>query len=99
ECAAQAEKIGASAGTPKKAADKEPAYTEQFSWLNRINKASIVMLAEENIVSREQAAKIAQGVRHAITQGEQPDGKRPSDVLQIERIMIDAIGPGASLIH
>jgi len=99
ECVAQAEKIGASAGTLNKAADKDPAYTEQFSWLNRINKASIVMLAEEDIVSREQAAKIAQGVRHAITQGEQPDGKRPSDVLQIERIMIDAIGPEASLIH
>ena len=99
ECAAQAEKIGASAGSPQKAEGKEPAYTEQFSWLNRINKASIVMLAEENILSREQAAKIAQGVRHAITQGEQPDGKRPSDVLQIERIMIDAIGPEASLIH
>lgn len=99
ECAAQAEKIGASVGSPKKDGGKEDAYTEQFSWLNRINKASVVMLAEEGILDTAQAGKIAQGVRHAITQGDQPDGKRPSDVLQIERIMIDAIGPEASLIH
>lgn len=99
ECAAQAEKIGASVGSSRKDADKADAYTEQFSWLNRINKASVVMLAEEGILDAPQAGKIAQGVRHAITQGDQPDGKRPSDVLQIERIMIDAIGPEASLIH
>nr|MBF0685447.1 argininosuccinate lyase [Pseudomonas sp.] len=97
ECAAQAERIGASGGAPRQAAGKENSYTEQFSWLNRINKASVVMLAEEKIVEPEQARKIARGIQHAIAQGEQPDGKRPSDVLQIERIMIDEVGPEASL--
>ncbi|TBU76545.1 argininosuccinate lyase [Pseudomonas daroniae] len=96
ECAEQARKIGA---TVDKSALKGGAYESQFSWLNRINKASIVMLSEEGIVSAQQGRRIAGGVQHVIDQAGQPDGKRPSDVLQLEQIMIDKIGPEASLIH
>lgn len=96
ECAAQAARIGATVDKPK--AKGNPADS-QFAWLNRINKASIVMLTEEGIVEPEMGQKIATGVRYAIDQGEQPDGKRPSDVLQLEDIMIEKIGPEASLIH
>jgi len=96
ECAEQARKIGA---TVDKSALKGGAYESQFSWLNRINKASIVMLTEEGIVSAPQGRRIASGVQHVIDQAAQPDGKSPSDVLQVEQIMIDKIGPEASLIH
>lgn len=96
ECAAQAAKIGAS--TDKRAL-KGGAYESQFAWMNRINKASIVMLTEEGIVSAPQGKRIASGVQHVVDQAGQPDGKRPSDVLQVEKIMIDKIGPEASLIH
>ncbi|GGJ98021.1 argininosuccinate lyase [Pseudomonas matsuisoli] len=95
ECASQAEKIGASTGSSREATSGE----DQFDGVNRINKASIVMLTEEGIVSPEQGHAIAGGVRHVIEQGGKPDGKRPSDVLQIERIMVDKIGPDASIIH
>src|SRR5690606_30613710 len=57
------------------------------------------MLTEEEIVDSELGRKIAQGVQHVIDQAGKPDGKHPSDVMQIERIMIDKIGPQASLIH
>lgn len=96
ECAEQARKIGA---TVDKSALKGGAYESQFSWLNRINKASIVMLTEEGIVSAPQGRRIAGGVQHVIDQAAQPGGKSPSDVLQVEQIMIDKIGPEASLIH
>src|SRR5690606_13049737 len=54
---------------------------------------------EEGIVSSPQAKRIAGGVQHVIEQAARPDGKRPGDVLQLEQIMIDKIGPEASLIH
>jgi argininosuccinate lyase len=96
ECAAQAAKIGA---TVEKSKNRGSNTESQFSWLNRINKASIVMLTEEGIVKPEMAQKIATGVRFAIDQADQPNGKRPTDVLQLEAIMTDKIGPEASLIH
>ncbi|MGE7993446.1 argininosuccinate lyase [Pseudomonas sp. NPDC089554] len=96
ECAEQARKIGASVD---KSALKGGRQESQFDWLNRINKASIVMLTEEGIVGPQMGKQIAGGVRYAIDQATQPDGKRPSDVLQLEQLMIDKIGPEASLIH
>ncbi|MFL1493620.1 argininosuccinate lyase [Pseudomonas antarctica] len=100
QCAAQAAKVGAtpdSSQTEHKTKG-DPTQT-QFAWLNRINKASIVMLTEEGIVKPDMGQKIAGGVRYAIAQADQPGGTRPSDVLQLEKIMTDKIGPEASLIH
>ena len=96
QCAAQAAKIGA---TVDKSRSKVDQTESQFSWLNRINKASIVMLTEEGIVKPQMGNKIAGGVRFAIDQADKPDGKKPTDVLQLEQIMTDKIGPEASLIH
>lgn len=86
ECAAQAAKVGATPGSSQSAhkAKGDPTQT-QFAWLNRINKASIVMLTEEGIVKPDMGHKIAGGVRFAIDQADQPDGKRPEDVLQLEK--------------
>jgi len=96
QCAAQAAKIGATVDKSKGKGDKNES---QFAWLNRINKASLVMLIEQGIVTPQMGQKLAGGVRYAIEQGDQPDGKRPTDVLQLEQIMTDKIGPEASLIH
>ena len=84
QCAAQAAKIGATVDKSKSKVDKTES---QFSWLNRINKASIVMLTEEGIVKPQMGNKIAGGVRFAIDQADKPDGKKPTDVLQLEQIM------------
>src|SRR5690606_1000337 len=96
ECAAEAAKIGA---TVERVGARQGKHDDQFTWVNRINKASIVMLTEEKIVSRQQGREIARGVQHVIEQAGKPNGKKPRDVLKIERIMIDKIGPQASLVH
>ena len=102
ECNQQAAKIGATVA-PSAAKDNTTGATDQaedqFFWVNKINKASAVMLTEEKILTPEMGQKIAKGANHAIAQAKQPGGKRPADVLQIEAIISEAIGPDASLIH
>jgi argininosuccinate lyase len=102
ECNQQAAKVGATAA-PSSAADATTSKTDraedQFYWLGKINRASAVMLAEEKIVAPDMARKLAKGVNFAIEQAARPGGKRPSDVLQIEKIITDNIGTDASLIH
>ncbi|MCQ9615601.1 argininosuccinate lyase [Paenalcaligenes niemegkensis] len=100
ECNALAAKIGTSAGIPSGPPTSENDRQEdQFYWLNKINKASIVMLQEEGIITKDTALTLAKGVDHTIRQADAEGGKRPSDVLQIEGIISEAIGPDASLVH
>ncbi len=70
-----------------------------FYWVGRINMASTVVGAERGILPKDQVSTIARGVAHSIEQGARPDGKRPTDVLQIEKIITDEAGQQASLIH
>jgi argininosuccinate lyase len=102
ECAALAAKIGAIVPVPaatNSATSKLDQAEDQFYWMNKINKASAIMLVEEKIITREMGRTIARGVNHTIDQATKPGGKRPSDVLQIESILTDAVGPDGSLIH
>ena len=57
------------------------------------------MNAEEGIIPNELVGRIARGVAHSIDQGLKPGGKRPTDVLQTEKIITDVAGPEATLIH
>lgn len=100
ECNEQAAKIGATAPTST-AAHTSPtdAREDQFYWVNKINKASTVMLVETGIFPKDVGQLIAKGVDYAIRQAREPGGKRPADVLQIERIMTDHVGAEASVIH
>lgn len=72
---------------------------DQFYWLGRINMASTVMLLEEGIIPARLAKPIAEGVQYSIAQAREPGGRRPTDVLQVERIISDKAGPDATLIH
>ncbi len=102
ECAAQAAKIGAFVPVPAatlSTTSKLDQAEDQFYWLNKINRASVVMLVEEKILPRDMGRTIAKGVAHAVDQAGKPGGKRPSDVLQIEKIITDEVGPDGSLIH
>ena len=102
ECDAQALRVGAARASP----GGKDHYTsaidqaeDQFYWLNKINRASAVMLTEERIVDPAMGRELARGVAATLDQAGKPGGKRPSDVLQIEKLITDAIGPDASLIH
>ncbi len=102
ECAEQAARIGAFVPAPvTKGSSTSPTdlAEDQFYWMNKINKASIVMLVEERILPAETGRTIARGIAQTIDQAGKPGGKRPSDVMQIEKIVTDAIGPDGSLIH
>ncbi|GAB2909819.1 argininosuccinate lyase [Paralcaligenes sp. KSB-10] len=103
ECNQQAAKAGATTASSllkdSNTTSKTDQAQDQFFWLNKINKASTVMLTEEKIITPEMGRKIAKGVEHVIDQAKQPDGRRPKDVLQIEHIITEAIGPDASLVH
>ena len=72
---------------------------DTFYWFGRINMASTVMLLEEGIIPARLAKPIAEGVQYSITQAREPGGRRPTDVLQVERIISDKAGADATLIH
>ena len=97
ECQAEADRLrGVSA---KDATSARTKAHDQFYWLGRINMATTVMTVEEGVVPRPLARQIAEGVAHSIAQADQPGGKRPTDVLQIEKIISDKAGAEATLIH
>ncbi len=102
ECNEQAVRLGAVGVISNAAANTTSAADQaqdQFYWVGKINRASAVMLVERGIVTPGMGRKLAKGVAHSLEQAARPGGKRPNDVLQIERIMTDAIGPDASLVH
>lgn len=102
ECAAQAARVGASVPAPAANANTTSPVDraeDQFYWIGKINKASAVMLVEEKIVAPETGRMLARGVSHSLEQAVAPGGRRPSDVLQIEKIITDFVGPDGSLIH
>ncbi len=100
ECEQQAAKAGAIAKpSSSKYTSALDEREDQFYWIGKINKASAVMLTEEKIVPPEMGRKLAQGVAYSLAQAQQDGGKRPKDVLQIEKIITDEIGPDASLVH
>ena len=97
ECQAEADRLRGT--VTKDATSARAKRQDQFYGLGRINMASTVMAVEEGIVPRALARQVAEGVAFSISQAEQPGGKRPSDVLQIERIATDKAGPEVTLIH
>ena len=100
ECAAMATQAGTSISSAfLPATSQQDQREDRFYWVSQINKASAVMLVEEGIVTPALGTMIAEGVAFSIEQADTPDGKRPSDVLQIERIITERAGPEASRIH
>jgi len=97
ECQAQVESI--KGGATSDATSAQAKAQDFFYWVGRINMASTVANVEQGIIPASLARKIAVGVAHSIDQAGKPGGRRPADVLQIERIITDQAGPEASLIH
>ncbi|WP_235504023.1 MULTISPECIES: argininosuccinate lyase [unclassified Acidovorax] len=97
ECQAQVAKIqGVVKGEATSALSRSQ---DTFYWFGRINMASAVMNVEQGIIPKPLAGRIARGVEQSIAQASAPGGKRPTDVLQVEKIITDAVGPEATLIH
>jgi argininosuccinate lyase len=89
ECQAQVARIQ---GTVKGDATSVLAKQQDvFYWFGRINMASTVVHAEQGIIPPALVGRIAKGVIHSIDQAAQPGGKRPTDVLQLEKIITDQV--------
>ena len=72
---------------------------DHFHYLAEINKASLVTLAEEGLVSAELAADIAQGVAHIIDEQAREGAVRSSNYLDFEKRLLEIVGPEASRLH
>ena len=68
-------------------------------FLDQINKASIVMLAETGIVPRPIAAAIARGIARVIAQERTSSPRRSADYLDYEPRLAAVAGPDASRLH
>lgn len=77
---------------------KEPVRDE-FFWLGEMNKASTVINAEQGLLDRALAPKLAQGIAKVIEAGNQPGARRPSTVITFEPLMIKEAGVEVTLIH
>ena len=69
------------------------------AFLDEINKASIVMLAERGLVAGPLAAKIARGIAQVIADEQKTPPTRSADYLDYEPRLIAAAGPDASRLH
>jgi argininosuccinate lyase len=68
-------------------------------FLDQINKASIVMLEETEIVPHALAARIATGIARVIVGDRQLPPQRSADYLDYEPRLLAAAGPEASRLH
>jgi len=102
ECNERAARIGAKgdvSSSTENTTSPQDQLEDQFYWTGKINRASAVMLTEEKIVTPEMGRKLARGVDEVLVKAAQPGAKRPSDMLQIEKLLSDVLGPDASIIH
>ena len=68
-------------------------------FLDRINKASIVMLDETGLVPHVIAAAIARGISQVIAQERASNPRRSADYLDYEPRLTAVVGPDASRLH
>ena len=69
---------------------------DTYYFICEINKASIVMLAENGIVPEPLAARIAKGIQETIVS---LSAKRPTDYFDFEPKLLEVAGPEASRVH
>jgi argininosuccinate lyase len=80
-------------------ASSRPPGPDAFDLLVQQNKASIVMLAEKGIVSKQLAAGIARGIVQVASDEKRQGARRSADYLQFEELLVKAAGPEASRLH
>ena len=72
---------------------------KSVGFLDQINKACIVMLAETGIVPRAAATRIAGGIAQVMAQTATSAPRRSADYLDYEPRLIAVVGPDASRLH
>jgi argininosuccinate lyase len=72
---------------------------DEFFWLGEMNKATAVINADEGLLEKSIAPRIANGIAQVIKAGNQVGGKRPSTVISFEPLLIKAAGSEVTLLH
>lgn len=91
--------MGGAVASAQSVAPRAAAPRDAFYWLNEQNKASLLMLIEEGIITRELASKIAGSLTQVIADGDKPGAVRSRDYLVVEADMIKIGGPEISRLH
>ncbi len=77
----------------------ESAPRDNFYWLGQINKASDIINTDEGLLTEQEGHDFARGIQKVLTEGNRPDGDRPSNVVAFEPYLIKAAGPQVTKIH
>ena len=72
---------------------------DDFVHLIEINKASLVMLVEQELVPKRPAKEIAAGVVKIATEQDEPGSARSDNYLDFEAHLLEISGPIASRLH
>src|SRR5262245_43121156 len=75
------------------------ASNDAFYWLNEQNKASLIMLVDERIITSDLAATIARSLTQVIADGAKPGAVRSRDYLVVEADLMKIGGPEVSRLH
>lgn len=70
-----------------------------FCHIGEINKASLVMLAEEGLLRVESANEIGQAIEAVLSAAESNKGLRSSNYIDFEAMLVDRIGEKAANVH
>src|SRR5262249_3746434 len=70
-----------------------------FASMSEMNKAALVTLSEDRLMSDELAAAVGAAVQRLIEREESPGARRSHDYLDFERDLIELAGPEASRLH
>lgn len=80
------------------AAEKKDVH-DNFYFLGEMNKASTVMVIENDIVPKDLGKKIVSAVDQVIKDGDKPGAERPADYLDYEPLILKLAGPDGSRMH
>jgi argininosuccinate lyase len=70
-----------------------------FYWLDRLNRASLIMMSEERILTPEQVSNIASSLDKLYQKASEPGFSRGSTYSSIEPRLIEIGGPEVSRLH
>lgn len=76
-----------------------PAGCDFACRMAEANEASLVMLHEQHLLKRPLAAALASALRAVEAEQAAPGARRPSNYLDVERRLIEMLGPDASRLH
>lgn len=72
---------------------------DPFEWMDRMNRASAVMLVEEGVVTPEQGAIIADAIDAMLAESDEPGFKRSGSYLTLEPRLLELGGAEVSRLH